>query len=448
MSKRDEQKYLWLLHSSGMKILREGQEFRDIFVRLMDIHDTNNSLSKKLHQICARLEFVEQLKYTSALWVGHNQERAAQYQLDRLITYLTLTCVDIAAGREFKDFPKWLKDELQKENLRTSLSEMIATLQSTHTSLELQESIGLWVRKLYHEDYLDLDNQGIGRKFRKFLSDDLPEWLRNWFAEVYVIVYGDKIPFLFSQSDWFKLDVLERCKLIAKHLFEMRNKYTHTVEYLPAREGEGGGTWGVKINENHYEFSTVHKDGDIDAPIVRWVGLKKGFIESDVIRLIVIVQLRAWLGIEDEPPIIQTFMNRASYRRLGFGFLKEIDFNLEIIQEWCTEHLKIYHDAPVISLIKTNAEEFIRLHQQIYSNRDISLSNVDSYLKCVESINQQISAFRKSFGEKIPMNWEIAQSKWKLLDDGIVGSDELRWLVSDIYHIRRDLFQRLDIPYY
>jgi hypothetical protein len=447
MAKRDEQKYLWLLDSPGMKILREGQEFRDIFVRLMDIHDTNNTLSKKLHKICARLEFVEELKYTSALWVGDHQERAAQYQIDRLITYLTLTCVDIAAGRGFKDFPKWLKDEFQKENLRASLSEMITAFQSTNTSLELQKCVATWVWKLYHEDYLDLDNQGIGRKFKKFLSDNLPEWLRNWLAEVYVIVPGNEMPFLVSQLDWFNLPEPDRCKLIATHLYEMRNKYTHTVEYLPAREGASGGTWGVNINKNDYKFSSFHKDGNIDAPIVRWVGLKNGFIESDVIRLIIIVQLRTWLGIDDELPIIHTFINRASYRRLGFGFLKEIDFNLEIIQEWCMEHLKIYHDAPVISLVKTDAEEFIKLHQHMYSNRNISLGNVDSYLKCVERINQQIFTFVKSFGEKVPVNLEISENKWKLLDS-IVSSDELRWLVSDIYHIRRDLFQRLDVPYY
>lgn len=441
MTSRNEVDYLWLITSPAMKILREGQRHRDIFVPLMDLYDSDRTRYDELHAICARLEFVEQLKYASTLRVAPYQERAAQYQLDRLLTYLTLTCVDVAAGRGHKEFIAWLIAEMQERSPRENISNLVNALVSTDSPELVHNILGSELQKLYLKDYLD--EEGIGRKFKRFLSADLPEeWLKDWLSDVYVILKGDEFP-PDTIGSWFERDVLERCELIAEHLYETRIKYTHTVEYHPDIEDEESGVMVLNVGGKQYGFSSFHKDGDIRSQTTRNVGVKRGLIESNIIRLIVVIHLRKELEIKTERSLIDTFLKRASYRRFGYSFLRELHINFETIQQWCADHSLVKDYAPIVLLAESAATEFIKLDKQLYRGGDFSFSNPDSYLEHIEKINQQIATIKESIGEKGLSAEEINKRQWKALE-ALVGPNDWHKLIMEIHQIYFGLFRRLN----
>ena len=82
------------------KILREHTAQHEFSLRLKEIYQQDETRAKKLLALCARLEFIDHLSYSARIDVpptARNTARA-EYQLSRLIIYLTTTCVDIAAN--------------------------------------------------------------------------------------------------------------------------------------------------------------------------------------------------------------------------------------------------------------------------------------------------------------------------------------------------------------
>lgn len=445
MTHRNEQEYQWLIGSSGMKVLQEELGFEEIFVPLMDIHANNPDLSKKLHQICDRLVFVERLKHGSTFKLGFNESRISQYQLDRLVLYMSLTCIDAAAGREYKSFESWLRKELKLESPRASVSEMLDNLLVCEDHSKLKKALSTWVCKLHAKEYLETDKEGIGRKFRSFLSTDLPEWVQAWLANVYVIVEGDRLPRRTSEWKWFDRNINSRCQAIAKHLFELRNKYTHTVNYLPSMEYNDLYARGMTIE--HYNFSRFQRDDEIHSPTVKHVGVRSGSSESDIVRFLLVVQLRRWVGINSDPKIAQTYFDRAEYRRCGFEFLNELDMNFQIIQKWGLEVLDLYHDAPVSELYTESAIKFLHLHDRLSFSQNSSSVWLTSYIQEIGSVNNIINASINGRENEIANNREFLLQKRELLDK-LIKADEIRRAISKITHIQRDIFERLNQSYY
>lgn len=93
------------------------------------------------------------------------------------------------------------------------------------------------------------------------------------------------------------------------------------------------------------------------------------------------------------------------------------------------------------------AEEFNQVHEQLYPRQPVSIDRLDSYLKHVRETNERIARLNETIGRMEPGSWDLYQSSQRILGD-LLASNELRWLVSNIYNLRRDLTQRLDRSYY
>lgn len=389
MMDKDPKQYLWLSQSPGMKILQEELEFGDLYERLKELHERDENRSEKLHQICERLLFIERIKLASTFNINSNDIGFVAYQLNRLTAYLALTCVDVAAGGK----------------------------------------------------------NNRGQNFRMFLADQLPTWLQDWLAENYLIVKGDKFPYLASEPEWFKLDTLERCRRIAEHLWETRNTYTHTVEYHPTLEHPRRGFWSVTINDQKYRFHSFYEGGDHDAICLRSVGLKEAHSESDIVRMALVVQLRAWLGLSSDSGTGKRFFDRASFRRLGFELLNELDGNLHALQTWFAEYLNLSAPTPARSLQQTTALEFAKLQKETHLGNARMVARLDSYIDHLGIVNAQISEFLQSTGQGHLTGWELSQNKWRLLDI-LIKLNETRWVMEGIHEIREELSQKLNSSFY
>jgi hypothetical protein len=82
--------------------------------------------------------------------------------------------------------------------------------------------------------------------------------------------------------------------------------------------------------------------GDYPDYIYEWrADLRSDVALSDVVRFILIVQLRRELGLEDDESFIEPFFDRAEYRHRGVMFLEELDHTSIIISEWCKKYLEM-----------------------------------------------------------------------------------------------------------
>jgi hypothetical protein len=111
------------LQSVEYRVLKSSKEDDVLFDSLRELKTNNLEKLKKIFEICARLRFVDQIRYNTVLSL-HNDifdnygfiEKWFQYQLDRLNTYLTLTCIDVASGNDYSRFYEWFSSKLNKKN--------------------------------------------------------------------------------------------------------------------------------------------------------------------------------------------------------------------------------------------------------------------------------------------------------------------------------------------
>jgi hypothetical protein len=116
------------LQSVEYRVLKSSKEDDVLFDSLRELKTNNLEKLKKIFEICARLRFVDQIRYNTVLSL-HNDifdnygfiEKWFQYQLDRLNTYLTLTCIDVASGNDYSRFYEWFSSKLNKKNLKIFL---------------------------------------------------------------------------------------------------------------------------------------------------------------------------------------------------------------------------------------------------------------------------------------------------------------------------------------
>jgi len=79
-------------------------------MKLRDLEKlTTRNRFERLCGICDRLQFIGQLRHTLSLVVSTQEHQKAQYQFDRLVTYLTATCIESATqeGKGFEEYDKW-----------------------------------------------------------------------------------------------------------------------------------------------------------------------------------------------------------------------------------------------------------------------------------------------------------------------------------------------------
>ena len=189
----------------------------------------------KLYKVTERFEFIEQLlvfrkeliknkKYKKKYFqqsgalngvsiienikMFNEKFDGVDYDIESLVLYLLLTCVDTLAGQdEYKSFSEWLKTN--QEEFET-------------------DTINLAWIKAKEKEYKVL--YGIGRNFKALIIDSISRNLKKSFIENFAVAKLDNgCVNKDSWKEWESANDELRLKKIVNILFEqIRNKYTHT----------------------------------------------------------------------------------------------------------------------------------------------------------------------------------------------------------------------------
>jgi len=455
------------LQSVEYGVLKSSYKDDVLFGSLRELKASNLEELKKIFEICARLKFVDQIRYDTVL-SKHNDifekfgdlEKRFQYQLDRLKTYLTLTCIDVASGNDHIRFDEWLTSKLKSDfdDLPISFKSRISSIVDITDKEEIASFLREWINKDLRDEYLN--DYGLKRNFVSFINQEIPPWLKEWLGK-YFFIYKGKLPTQQELREYYYMELDKKIGLIADYFYYLRNKYTHSVEFIETREDND--TWMYKppySNGKKFTISTrvVYENGDRKKPVDWFIGTWSSFSESDFIRLILITQIRnTLLGINDDETLVDKFISRTKYRYLGYQFLEELRINSENIRDWKYESARS-NKMTHVPLKKIIADSFINSHNDKYpklQNRFwpsfieqqpsffrsryplVSRVNLSDYLELVDRINTETEAIKK------------AQSTPESIKDNVTNNNqysysrEVNKLFQLIECIRQELFNWL-----
>jgi len=300
MTEINEQ-YAELLNSSVYRTLSVGDTPADFADRLEPLRLDNQQRLKRLFGICGRLVFAEQIHNTPISVTTTTRERIRfLYQIDRLATYLTTTCIDIATGERFQHYHEWLKEAYESNLLSDSWDKAVGELGEARSASEIEKLFVKWTFDIYKVDYQS--KMSIRQAFKEFVWDT-PPWFKEWLFKEYIVEYLD-FSLKPSEPRWTALADKDKCRRLAFYLYEVRNLYTHTViPYQPMdfiqRSFPQSGVGGY--------VATIFPPSSKDEKF-RSVALPAGVKESDVIRLLVIIWLRKhWLKFEDRESLLERY---------------------------------------------------------------------------------------------------------------------------------------------
>jgi hypothetical protein len=435
---------LELYKSSAYQLLYQGEDPHSFVQCLSRLQTNDRGRFEKLDGIASRLIFIEQLQHVSRnKRLNEDLLIAYTYNIDRLCAHLSATCVEIAATQDHYPFPEWLKRKFALNPRPDAIVDAIPALMNTSSPIEMEKKLLEWIKKLYDRDYLE--EAGLVRAFRR-IFDNLPEWLSLWLSNVYFIEKGHVLAGWLdpSTSKWLQSQIRDRCRIIADYLYnQVRNRYTHTVHYFPTMENEGISS--MQFGTNQYLFNYFHEYGNLDRKLELSVGLKEGFAESDIIRLIVVYVLRSWLGIFDDERFLENYWRFYNNRKLLYDLLNEIYSNSKKIEQWTTYHLyagisefsnsrRIHKLSDAIAKITLN-----RLNDLDLGTLDFELQN---YLYSIEVVNNEIIDFEanlQALERRQPYTIEIFVQK-------LTGHPQLKGVVRHMRSIEVFICHILKIP--
>lgn len=392
MASKQEIEKSRLRESFAFSVLSEGDYSNEFIDRLFELSINDSKLFDKLFGICRRLEFIEHMRWAKPISISDSHQQIFGYSLDRLVAYLSSTCIEIAVSPSFQSYAEWLKTAVDSGSLESELQLMF----DDSIPNSLGNNVTKFVTTTYESNYLD--DTGLTRSFRKFFTENMPDWLQQWTANTYYLIEGD----LFDEKHfadlgkqtWLKKDSRERCRKIADYLYtQVRNKHTHSANYYPHHEKGGF----VNIPEIGYKFIFFPKE-DKGKPMT--IGLKNGLNESQVIRFLVVSHMRRnWLKINDNEDFITHYWTRADHQQKLFKFLNEVRTNISKIELWCTGHLyaqtlQYMRQAPIYMLDNVVGKEMI---ESSFSGAPI---DIRTYLYLIEKINKRVENYRNRYPDR------------------------------------------------
>lgn len=171
--------------------------------------------SEKVFQKISNTEYEVEYKFE---WEGHDYS-GVQFDIEALILYLLLTCIDaIQSQAKYKNPFEWLKERI--------------TLYQHKNEDEISRQLDIDENK-YGEKF------GLCKNFVKAFISDIPAHLNKEIAENLMVVKNkDGSPNKASLSSWMQKKEEEKVKKIASYLYSLRSKYTHNSirNFIPTHE--------------------------------------------------------------------------------------------------------------------------------------------------------------------------------------------------------------------
>ena len=202
--RQSAEKYLGLSLVGSERVVKT--EGRDTVVRLVerleliDHLETVTKLMMPYKRVKPSLRSEHELVVEESMCICGHDFAGFDHDVDALIVYLLLTCVDTAGDDEDKHPLTWLMDRGWPQHPD------ISALEEAHR----QEC-------------------GMGRRFRSAFTDELDDATKDRIAnDLAVVKLVDGAVAIGSAEAWERRPTEARVKAIATHLWEMRSKFTHT----------------------------------------------------------------------------------------------------------------------------------------------------------------------------------------------------------------------------
>lgn len=443
-----------------------------VWEKLSALRCTNQEKLQTIYEVCSRLRFVDQLRYNTQLrtkffipfWGNeHSKEKKFQYQIDRLKTYLTLTCIDAISKERWIPFNEWILGEIKhpSEESTKSFDDLHKRLTTYNLTPEIDKFIGSWLKELSQVYY---DEFGDRKNFTRFIVEDIPVWLNDWLSMSCYLKRGD-IDSKKDLREFYTLPPDKKLRLFADYIYCVRNRFTHTVFKSEPHEDDQVKplrTFREDLNRREIIIRNIYANGD-PAKQVEWtVGIESKSTESEIIRTLLIAQIRKKiLEIMDDPTFLSKYLDRQKYIKIGYLFAEELFENWSSIGAWLDLNQSKRRNITGSfsnSILKTNwAVEFTEIHNRLYPHLqnviypsllkehesfhknhfpEIKSINLLEYRELVDGFN----SFLASVDEAAQV--DDAKSVGERSENS--GSKKAKLLKDYIECIARDLLNRLD----
>lgn len=152
--------------------------------RLKAFAKTDRKRLETLIGVCARLFFVDQICAFPTLGNSQLERDNLFYQINRLSSYLTTTCIDVLTGERYQPYDQWFENAYNKGTLddswKQAISELSQCVNPDDTACKFLELTKDLHKRAYKE------TMSIRKSFKNFVSER-DGGLKKWLLENYIV---------------------------------------------------------------------------------------------------------------------------------------------------------------------------------------------------------------------------------------------------------------------
>lgn len=289
-----------LKNSVLYRIIGIGADPKEFLSMIQFDDDPNKKRFETFSDVCMRLDFVDRLRKIPIISASVFEKRAILNQIEKLSMYISTICIDALTNEGYEPYHEWLQKAHRSGNLGVRWSQAITDMRSAQTDQEAGELFVHWTSQFHQKEYRD--GMSIRKAFRNFVCCT-HDWLKRWLSDLYVIEKTNSS--LQPQSPkWAEISCDDKCKRLVNYLYNLRNLYTHSASlYNPLNSVQQSLPEHGVVGYVATSFQFSPSDNKLIS-----VALPSGVLESDVIRLLIVIWIRKnWLKIEDEECIIERY---------------------------------------------------------------------------------------------------------------------------------------------
>jgi len=219
-------------------LLAERLEFVEHLSKIRDFFSEKTKKKEKNEGVISSNsseDYIKKRTIFSLHLCGHDFS-GVHMDIDSLIFYLLITCIDTIKNSDKYDVFDWLKENIDIKKLKKiAKNESIGELQSYVDDL----------KKKYNEDF------GLTRNFTRAFTEDLSEEMKNKIVDSVIVVTVNKVKVEKTEErvklnyeelweNWTRETLKKRLKKFADYLYNARSKFTHrsTRTFFPSIRAE------------------------------------------------------------------------------------------------------------------------------------------------------------------------------------------------------------------
>lgn len=286
------------------RVLLLDETAQSIERKLNTLQENDPKRLETLVGVCARLSLIDQIRMFSFAGSTQYERDNFLYQINRLSSYLTTTCIDILTGEHYQPYYQWLEEAYKSGTLGDTWDQAITELSKCVTQEKTASMFVKQTKNLHEHGYKETTS--MRKAFKDFVSEGESK-LKDWLLQNYIV---EELNSNFEpKKNWQSLDDEKKCRNIAYYLYDLRNLYTHTVIPFQPMESVQHNNSNLPEKYQVQGFGAIFFPPTSKGEPSRRISLPVDKKESDVIRLLIIIWIRAhWLHIEtDSESFLQTY---------------------------------------------------------------------------------------------------------------------------------------------